>query len=178
MASDRKSESEGPYIHPELEGEAGIGVGVGLGSALAAPDCGVDFREEHVGILNDGVDVGDVELVHQGHSRAVHGCASHHEAFVLSCSFGLGKGLVEGIDAGDFGNGFAAEVEHYVLAPLQRPERQGEIGGTAHYHGVAVGDGLEVLEVFGDVPGEIALDAYSVIVRNCNDKTLFHIVIF
>ena len=136
------------------------------------PDLRVDFREEGVGSLNHGVDVGDVEGIHIRQGRLVHGGAAHDEA--LACGLYRFVGLFEGIHAGGFGDRVSAKVEHYVLALRERMLGQREICGAAHDHRMTLGFALEILEIFAEVPGQIAFHPYRVIVGYRHYQTFFH----
>ena len=136
------------------------------------PDIRVDFREEGVGALDHGVHVGDVEGVHIRQGGPVHGGAAHDEA--LACrTYGL-ICLVEGIHTGGLGNRVSAKVEHYVLALRERMLWQREVCGAAHDHRMTLGFALEILEIFAEVPGQIAFHPYRVIVGYRHYQTFFH----
>ena len=145
---------------------------MGFGSADGLPDFRVDNGEEGVRAFDLGMHVGDVEAVHVRHGGAVNRSSAHDEALVEPGGFGFPVCLFERIDAGCLGDIFSAEIEDYVLAAFQRVEGQGEIGRAAHDYRVAVSDGLKILQIFGNMPGQLAFDSDFVLVADCDDEAL------
>ena len=141
---------------------------MGFRGAFPLPNFRVYDREEDIGIRENRVHVGDVQLVHFRHRGPVHGGSAHNEALVLSGQFGLFVSLLEGVDAGDLRDRVSPQVEDDVLAARQRAEGQRKIRGAAHNHRIAFGLGLEILEVFRDVPGKLVFDADAPVIGHGN----------
>ena len=146
---------------------------MGLGRADALPDFGVNDGEENVRILDLGVHMGDIEPVHLRQGGPVDRGAADDEAFVGTGLSRSGIGLLEAVDAGHLRNRVAAEVQDDVPAPGQRPA-DGKVGAPAHDHGIAPGHGLEVLQVFGYVPGKGVFHTDSPVVGDGDDDAFFH----
>ncbi len=118
--------------------------------------------------------MGDVQQVHLRQGGLVHGCAADDKALFCAGSLRRRIGLLEGIHAGDFRDGFSAQVQDDVPTPRQRPHGQGKIRGAPHDDGKALGGALEILQIGRNVPRKSTFHANFIILADGHNQTFLH----
>ena len=114
------------------------------------------------------VHFGEVHHVGAGQGFAVDFAAADDEDLLVGLP-GQVQGFGEGVGHFAAGRGPVELARHHDVAALGQRPADAVVSAAAHHDGVSQGEGLEVAQVGGQVPGQLALLANHAVVGNGDD---------
>ena len=129
--------------------------------------------EEGVSAFYDGMHMSYDKAVYQWKCLGVDLSASDDEAALQVGLFSYIEGRLKGSRHGNLLASAETTGNDYV-DPLRKRTAYGLEGLASHDHRTAEGGALEELKIFGDMPQELVVASYCIVIRDRYYNTFFH----